>query len=82
MLSILVCFGGLVLIVFSKTLALIMYKKTQMPVQGLFSEFGLPSIKSKKVENFLVKINRWGLIFAGVILVLISYSMIFGPISL
>lgn len=81
-LQIFLAVGGIALVVYSRKLAPMMYIKTQMPFYTLLSEFGLRWFKSKTFEKFLITVNRWGLVFGGLVLIFMAYAITFGPINL
>jgi len=81
-LSLLFAAIGFLVIGYRRKLSHLMYEKNQVPIIKLISEFGFRSIDSKTSKNYFLHINRWGLIFAGVVLILMGFAMLLGPINL
>ncbi len=68
-------------ILFNKTLAEIVFQDTQLPAYNMASNvFGF--LKSAWLERAQIIANQFGLIFAAIILLLLAYVNLFGPISL
>jgi hypothetical protein len=83
-LSIILAIAGFSLILWRRKLALVMYRKLQLPWSKIF-----PGLFQKVLgdtanweNSWLVKVNRWGLTFAGIVLLLGAYVTYFGPITL
>lgn len=74
--------SGVGLICFSAQLAPLMFEKTQLPIFEMAADLGLSQPNLKILKNFLVKANRWGLVFAGIVLCLMAYAVVFGPINI
>jgi hypothetical protein len=81
-LAILFGLGGIGLIYFSAQLAPLMFEKTQLPFFEMAAEIGLGQTISKSLNTSLVKANRLGLVFAGIVLCFMAYALLFGPINI
>jgi hypothetical protein len=80
--AVLLGIGGATLLTYHVPLATLMYQQTQLPFVTFARELGLRWVDGKTLERWLVKLNRVGLIFGGVVLVLMAFAAMFGPISL
>jgi hypothetical protein len=87
--SLFLAVGGIAMIVWSKTLAVLMYERNQRPLRRIFT--GNWKLPDGPIGNFftkigtyylrsLIPINFLGFIFAGIVLLLMAYAVSFGPI--
>jgi hypothetical protein len=76
---VLLCLGGFACIIYNATLAALLFRKTQLPFVRIASDFEL-HLDSNTFRTAFVRVNRLGLIFAGLVLIMMAYASVFGPI--
>jgi hypothetical protein len=91
LLSISFLVAGFLVIAFRKTLASLMYVYTQKPWTKFNEEFWqsvggilgrLFGTWTRKADRWSIKVNTWGITFAGIVLIFMGLAALIGPISL